>query len=458
VRRTFALWLLLFGVYAATLGLDVFGDSDYGGHEPHYLLAVESLVDDRDVDVRDEYAERAYESFYPHELERQGKLTEGRLNEPHGIGFPLMLVPAWLLGGTVAVELFLAAIAALAVVLGYRLARYVVPDPWALGAAAAVGLSPPFLAYGSAVYPELSAGAALAGAALLTIRLDARPGWRAAFACFALLGALPWLGAQFIPAGLVIGFFAARAVWRARKRTLAFGAVELSLFSLALYVGLNEALYDGPTPYSAGVEGNTATGASFPGGYLARAYRLVALFIDREFGLLRWAPVFALAFAGLWWLWRSHRDRLARAVPQLREIELTADLCAAVLAAQLLVAAFMAPTMFGLWFPSRHLLAALPLAIPLVAWGLRHAPRVGSLLAALTLAGSAWLYVDLRFAEGSFVAERPDAPWGPLEQLFPSFDADDAWPFWLAGAIALALAVLVARELRRSDQTAGTVS
>jgi hypothetical protein len=30
-----------------------------------------------------------------------------------------------------------------------------------------------------------------------------------------------------------------------------------------------------------------ATDASFPGGYLDRVYRLVALFIDREYGLLR---------------------------------------------------------------------------------------------------------------------------------------------------------------------------
>jgi hypothetical protein len=180
----------------------------------------------------------------------------------------------------------------------------------------------------------------------------------------------------------------------------------------------------------------------------------VALFIDREYGLLRWAPVFALAFAGLWWLWRSHRDRLARAVPQLREIELTADVCAAALGAQLLVAAFLAPTMFGFWFPARQLLAALPLAIPLVAWGLRHAPRVGSALAALTLAASVWLYVDLRAAGGTFVSARPDAPWGPLERIFPSFQADGGWPFWLAGAIGLALVAVVAREAQRSRGTA----
>ena len=43
------------------------------------------------------------------------------------------------------------------VVLAYRLALRVVPDPWALGAAAAVGLSPPLLAYSSAVYPEPAA-------------------------------------------------------------------------------------------------------------------------------------------------------------------------------------------------------------------------------------------------------------------------------------------------------------
>jgi hypothetical protein len=352
------------------------------------------------------------------------------------------------------VELFLAAVAALAVALAYRLALRVVPDPWAIGAAGVAGLSPPFIAYGSAVYPELSAGAALAGAALLALRLDDRPGWRAAFGCFGLLGMVPWLGTKFALPGLVIGLFAARSLWRARKRTLAVGAVELSLFSVALMVGINEALYGGPTPYSADVAGETATDASFPLGYLERAYRLVALFLDREYGLLRWAPVFALVFAGLWWLWRSLRDRLARAVPGAREIEVTAGLCAAALGAQLIVA-FLAPTMFGFWFPPRHLVASLPLAVPLMAWGLRHTPRAGIALSALTLTASVWLYVDVRWAGGSFVTERPDAPFGPLEDAFPLFGPDGGWGYWLAGAIGLALAALAVREARHSRQTAG---
>ena len=44
MRRTLALWLLLFAAYAATVGLSAFGNSDYGGDEPHYLLAAESSV------------------------------------------------------------------------------------------------------------------------------------------------------------------------------------------------------------------------------------------------------------------------------------------------------------------------------------------------------------------------------------------------------------------------------
>ena len=449
-RRAVALWLVLFGVYAATIGLDAFSDADYGGDEPHYLLAAKSVVEDANLDVNDEYAAHAYEDFYPYTLDRHGRETDGRLHEPHGVGFPVLIAPAFALGGGPAVELFLAAIAALAVALAYRLALRVVPDPWALGASLAVGLSPPFLAYGTAVYPELVAGAALAGSALLALRLDEAVSRRAAFGCLALLGALPWLGTKFVPAGIVIGAYAVRSLLRARRRTLAIGSVELALFSVALYVGLNEALYGGPTPYAAAAGDETATDASFPGGYLERSYRLVALLIDRDYGLLRWAPIFALVPAGLWLLYRSRRERLTRALPALRGMELGSTMCAAALGAQLLVAAFLAPTMFGFWFPPRHLLAALVLAVPLAAWGLRHLPRIGTALALVSVAASAWLYLDVRVGDGGLVGPRPDAPFGPLTSAFPLF-GDSPWPYALAAALGCALAALAVFEARRSQ-------
>jgi hypothetical protein len=216
--------------------------------------------------------------------------------------------------------------------------------------------------------------------------------------------------------------------------------------SIAVFLSVNDNLYGGPTPHSAGLgEDETGTGTSFPEGYLQRSYRLVALFIDREAGLLRWAPVLAFALLGVWLLLRERQGRLAAAIPALRREERAVTLCALVCAAQLLVAAFLAPTMFGFAFPGRHLIAVLPLAVPLVGFALRRFPRTGFALALLTVAGSIWTYADIRWGDGSWIGARPDAPWGPLEAAFPVFESGATVSFAVAGALgAAALTALVA--------------
>jgi hypothetical protein len=449
IRRAALLWLVAFGLYASTLGLHAFDSSDYGGDEPHHLLTAMSIVEDGTPDLFDEYRSSAYSEYYPYDLRPRGVLTSGSLNEPHGVGLPLLIAPAWAAGGETAVELFLAAIAALAVVLAYLLALRAVPDPWALGATLAVAASPPMLAYSTAVHPDLAAAAALAGAALLALAMDEHPSRRASFACFFLLSTLPWLGLSFAPAGIVIGAFALGALRRAGRRWVTLVSLEIPAVSVAVFLSVNDNLYGGPSPHSAELGGETGTGAEFPGGYIDRAYRLVALLIDREAGLLRWAPVLALALLGAWLLLRERQGRLARAIPALRREERAVTICALAVGAQFVVAAFLAPTMFGFWFPGRHLVAALPLAVPLVALGLRRAPRVGAALALLTFAGSAWLYADLRWGSGSWIGERPDAPWGPLEGVFPVFEEGSSLAFIVAGFLgAAALAALLAAVYR----------
>src|SRR3954468_6463240 len=189
-RRAAALWLVFFAVYAATVDMRAFDGASYSGDEPHYLLTAKSIVDDGSLDLADEYRSRDYASFYPRTLDPHGLLTQGRLNEPHGAGFPLLIAPAYAIGGAKGVEFMLAAVAALAMMLAYRLAVRVVPDPWALGATLAVGLSPPMLAWSTAVYPELAAAAALCGAALLALRVAARPSPRAPYGCLRLIARL----------------------------------------------------------------------------------------------------------------------------------------------------------------------------------------------------------------------------------------------------------------------------
>ena len=420
MRRAAALWVLLFAVYAATTGMDAVARDDYAGDEPHYLLTAKSLVEDRGPDLRDEYDSDAHADFGVDELEPIGSLTGVRVHEPLGIGFPLLIAPAYAIGGATAVEVFLAAIAALAMVLGYALALRVVPDPWALGATLAVGLSPPLLAYSTAVYPELAAAAALCGAALLALRAADRARRRTAWAAFALIALLPWLGAKYLFAGAVVAWFGYRVVRRARRPVLAITSVEVVGFSVALWVGVNEGLYGGPTPYAAEAPGVSATGAESPLEYLERVWRFAALLVDRDYGLLRWAPVFALALLGVFLLLRGQRAGIARAIPGLRGRQSAALLCAGIAAAQLLAAVFLAPDAGG-WFGPRHLVAVLPVLAALVAIGVRRLPRVGAGLALLTVAASVWLFVDVRFGDATLVGAPPDTPWGPLLQAFPRF-------------------------------------
>lgn len=447
MRRAAVLWLVLFAAYAATIGLPAFGSSEFGGDEPHYLLTAESVVSDRDLDLRDEYATKAYRDWYPYLLERRGRLTNGQANEPTGAGFALLIAPAYAVGGPLAVQLLLAAIAALAFVLAALLAQRVVPAAWATGAALACGLSPPALASATAVSPELSAGALLAAAALLALRVRELPRIRWVVGASVALGMLPWLGLQFSVAGLVVGLAMFRWLRRRARGFAMLVEIEVLLFSGVMFVTINDQLFGGFTPAAAAVAGDRL-GDLAAQDYLERAPRLVGLWIDRTYGVLRWAPVIALAFYALWLLWRSRRDHIARALPERAGVEVAATLCALVCAAQVLVAAFIAPTMFGFFFPGRYLLAALPLAVALVAWGLRQAPRTGGVLAASTLVTSIWWYAELRIDGGGTVGPTSRAPLGPLDGALPLFGTASPGVTVALVALAAALLALAAWEWR----------
>src|SRR6476661_7755454 len=102
MRRGALLWLALFAVYAATLGLRAGPAGDYSSAEAHRLLTVESLVSDRDLDLRDEYRTRAWADWYDGTLRPEGRTVDGHRNEPREVGLPALLAPAYALGGPTA--------------------------------------------------------------------------------------------------------------------------------------------------------------------------------------------------------------------------------------------------------------------------------------------------------------------------------------------------------------------
>jgi hypothetical protein len=359
--RLFALWAVLFAVYAAGLGIHA-----RTGDELVHLGIAQALIHQQKV-----------------------------VDAPQGVGFALAISPARELGGARAVELFLAAFAALGFVLSALLARRIVPEPYASGGAALAGLSAPAIAHAGAIYPELMAGTLLAGAAVCAVAVRDAPRIAPALGGGAMLAVLPWLGPLFVLPAVPIGIALYRWCRRGRRPLLGLIAIEIGAASLVVFATLNERLYDGPTPWSANPPGVTATGAQTAGDYAGRVPRLVTLWVDPGVGLLRWAPIFALVFFSGWLLWRSRHRQLARVISERASAEAAAGLALAVVGVQLLVAAFLVPAIDGNWFAGRYLAPALPTAGALVAWGLRNAPRpVTAALAALSLATSAWVLLN----------------------------------------------------------------
>jgi hypothetical protein len=395
----------------------------------------ESIDSDGDVDLRDEYRSRVYRDWTGGApLAPVAGLTEGRLHEPPGVGMALLIAPAYAIAGPTGAELLVAALFALAFVAAAAIARRLVPEPWATGAALAGGLSPPALAWSTAVSPEPVAAAAVAGAALFALRVRHAPAPRRAVLAALLIGSLPWLSVKFLPVAAVAAGALARWLRRRRRGMSAFVSLEVVLVSAVALITINERLYGGLTPYSA-VAGD-ATGALGFVEHLERFPRLVEVFLDPDVGVLVWAPFGALAFLALELLTRSLRERLAVAVPSMVDVEVAAAFLALLCGAQVFVAAFLAPSLHEAAFPARELIAVLPVGTALAAWGLRHAPRVGQALIALTLGASAWLLIGMR-AEGARLAP----PEGPL----PYGGAEPV----VTAAVAATIVFLLGRELVR---------
>ena len=296
-------WLVSYTVY----GLYYQGQWVYGerpifsitGDEPHYLTIATSLVSDGDLDVLDEYRDKEYFPYYPfhlgdardpedmHALYGRG----GALYSKHGVGVPLLLVPAMRFGGAGWAVLTMIGIAALLSVQVLLLAWDVVGQRLAaLLAWVGIAFSPPLLLYAPLIYPEIP-GALLAVwgvRGILAFRRRRSP--RTLVATGIALGALPWLHLRYVPICLLLGFAALAAVPRQRNeisRPLATLLVPAVFGGLALWA-LNWQLFGGIPPVDEyGVVALSRFVVGAPG-----------LLFDRQFGLLPYAPIYLLAPLG----------------------------------------------------------------------------------------------------------------------------------------------------------------
>jgi hypothetical protein len=287
-------------VLAAHLGVAARVQRQVGpeGDEPHYLMVADSLLRDGDLAVGDDFARGRYRAFHPGELEPHYRVRgrEGTVYSLHAVGLSLLILPAYWLGGYPGASVFMAVLATLLAREIRLLLRALPAGDAAEPLSWVLALSPPLAHYAGLIFTEVPA--ALAVAFVLRRGLaPPEPGGRGRLLTCAAIAFLPWLNVRYAPLALLLLLHVWWSRAGGRMGRAALAAVAASFAGLALYHWRLYGFLDPRRVYGARPEldlGNVWIG-------------LPGLLLDQEFGLLVYAPLFALALRGLPVLLREQR-------------------------------------------------------------------------------------------------------------------------------------------------------
>ena len=348
-----AIFAILILVYVASIDIRATRGASITGDEPFYLITTQSLIEDRNLDLRRQYELHSYESFFDHPdglWTQSAARDNGKLLSPHNPGLSIFIIPGFKFGGLIGVQIQMMAVASLTFSLAYILLVRITGRLWISWLATiTVAVTSTAFIYSTEIYPEFPAALLLIISLLIIPRINQSSIWQA-IGLLLCLSAIVWLGVKYAPlAGLV-------AMWGFWRMTPSARGVFLvsTILSASLFVWFHLDTFGGLTPYSvnlvyAGDGTISILGDHFD--FTRRLYRPLGLFVDQRFGIARWAPILLLVIPAAPLLWKI--DSLSRLVLTL-------------LLVQILIATFVVVTMMGWWFPGRTLVTVLPLmALPL---------------------------------------------------------------------------------------------
>ena len=354
--------------------------------EPQYLLTALSIAEDQDLDISDELEEQRYLSFHEVPLNQQTiDLTDdGQRLSPHDPLLPILLSIPMGLGGWAAAKIMLAAIAAItaSITLWVVVKRFHVSENIAACVVGVCFMAPPLVSYGTQIYPEMPAAlCVIVGIGIVTSPVVSRSGL---IGLILVINSLPWLSVKYVPVAATVAVFALIKIYKRNKQESAALGVFLAVSAL-LYLIAHQKIYGGWTVYASGdhfVDGEFRVVGNNPN-ILGRTRRLSGLLLDKDFGLIPWAPAyFALIPACIWLLKSKVKDSL---------------ILLSVVGAGWAVATWVALTMHGWWWPGRQTVVVLPAVIVvmcLFAEKSKHWFRFIVLGGAAGMVGWVWLAIE----------------------------------------------------------------
>jgi len=277
-----------------------------GGDEPHYLVIAQSLWRDGDLRIENNHERGDYLEYFGGALRpdylKRGK--DGQIYSIHLPGVPALIAPVLATGGYGLVKAVLALVSAGATAAAWRTSFLLAGSAAAAWFGwAAVGITAPFLLLSFTVYPDGPGAVVVLLAFAAIVRLQARPNrppsWWLAVGLLPAL--LPWFHPRFaVLAGALGLVFAGRALRESRTMLVLASFAAFPALGAIGWFGYYYALYGRFDPSAAYGHYTQMSMGRIPTGMLG-------LLFDQQYGLLVYAPVLAIGFAGLVPLFQRHR-------------------------------------------------------------------------------------------------------------------------------------------------------
>lgn len=307
-KKPIIIWLiafLLFSLVSVILYMQGIGLS---GDEPHYLMISQSLINDADFDLMNNFHQKTYFDYLPVELHFHGGEFFGKLLSFHLPGLAFLLAPFYwlykLLGGFIPAALYFRLVAALfnaffALALFFVLKK-TFPEQKITGLWLFFLLVFPLAFHSVHLFPELPA-ATFMMMAYLAVFNEKKHYWLAGLG----LALIPWFHVKYIPPLLVLTLvilvqlfgpfkpFTWKTLFTKEKLANLFRFVVFPVLSLLLIILYSKTLYGSYSPTDVFPKENYWT---VP--WMLRLKVFLAYFLDQRDGLLFYCPLFFLVLFG----------------------------------------------------------------------------------------------------------------------------------------------------------------
>lgn len=284
------------------------------GDEPHYITTAISIAKDFDFDLTNNYENKEYYfKFYPEYINDYKKLhtikntkNNGHYST-HNIGLPLLISPLVITNGRYWLQFFMNFISALLILIIYIFLKQMqISDKNAIGTVLISSICMPIIAHSSIVLTEIPA-TLLISYSIYFLIID-KNNLSKQIIFFVSIGLLPWLHSKFIIISLTFFILYYFITIKKNKFILKNELINIIpvLVSLLLYVFYYYSIYNIIFPFEINkIHEKVYTSDlnlqvnKFEINLSHFFISFLAIFFDRDFGLITYCPLYIISFWGM---------------------------------------------------------------------------------------------------------------------------------------------------------------